>query len=74
MITVKFENEKYQLTQDAYIAGTNEQPYYTAAATLIGGDPNDSYRVVWGIIEGAEDAEDESECCDWANPANVERD
>ena len=50
------------LTQDAYLAGTNECPHYEAHA--IDRDLND-YRVIWDVKDGWEEIENEDEVCDW---------
>lgn len=44
------------------IAGTNEEPYYVAVALDAQGR---DYEITWEIIEGCENEEDESQCCDW---------
>lgn len=62
----KFENETYFLTQDAYIDGPNDHPYYTAHAVK---DDNE-YQLIWEI-EYDDDGnmpENEDERCDWDNP------
>lgn len=50
------------ITQDAYLAGTNTEPVYQAAAKS---DDGDDYRVTWVPVDNFMDLEDESECCDW---------
>lgn len=50
------------LTQQAYLAGTNEDPRYQASA--VDADGND-YQVAWTPYENFMEFEDESDCCDW---------
>lgn len=61
--TIKMDGGKLVfLTQQAYLAGTNENPRYQAAA--IDADGND-YQVTWTPYENFMEFEDESDCCDW---------
>ncbi len=53
------------LTQNAYISGTQDHPYYTAQAVDRHGN---EYTVVWDIINNGDD---ESNNCDWDNPASI---
>lgn len=66
---VNFENKEYTLTQEAYITGNNENPYYEAAAVDENGE---KYMVIWYILDNynPEDG-DEGEACDWESPSNV---
>ncbi|KYG89138.1 hypothetical protein A0U40_14035 [[Bacillus] sp. KCTC 13219] len=76
MNTVKIEGREITLTQDAYITGTNEAPYYEAAGIDSEGN---SVIVKWeiksywlnpdGTLNG--DLEDETEACDWNNPITI---
>jgi hypothetical protein len=66
---IKDDGEIIDLTQEAYIDGTNDSPFYRAAAVSrtrvdADGDPV-QYHVFWSLKEGAEDLGDESEACDW---------
>ncbi|MDW0113751.1 hypothetical protein QT711_11185 [Sporosarcina saromensis] len=78
MEKVTFEGIEYTLTQEAYLTGTHESPYYEA--TGIEADGNE-VTVTWKIKEHwlNDDGElnglleDESEACDWDNPMSVER-
>ena len=57
------------LTQEAYLAGTNDSPRYEAAATDMAGN---LYTVTWGIREGYDpETEQEDMACDWDNPDSV---
>ena len=57
------------LTQEAYLAGTNESPHYEAAATDMDGN---TYMVRWLIREDYDPAtEQEDMTCDWDNPDSV---
>ena len=67
---VIFKNKEYTLTQEAYIAGTNENKYYEAAAIDENGN---KYIVVWNILDNynPEDGDDEGWAGDWEAPTNV---
>jgi len=52
------------LTQDAYLDGTKDNPYYTAAA--IDGQGRE-YRVRWDVVEDWQDIEDAGDHCDWTD-------
>lgn len=77
MEKVTFEGIEYTLTQQAYITGTHENPYYEASA--IDSEGNE-VTVTWDIKEhwlnedGALNGllEDEGEACDWDNPVSVD--
>ena len=50
------------LTQQAYLDGTHENPCYRAHAK----DADDNaYLITWDVLDGWQDQDDESECCDW---------
>ncbi len=68
---VVFEGVKYWLTQNAYITGPLDSPYYEASAIDASGN---HYTIYWDILPEIDinDIQDESECCDWDNPSNVE--
>ena len=65
---VTYEGKEYILIQQAYIAGTNEEPYYLA--TAIDNEGNE-YEVEWELNEDAGLVEDESTACDWDRPVDV---
>lgn len=50
------------IKQEAYLAGTHENPVYQAMAEDVVGN---QYRVVWYPYDNFMDFEDESDCCDW---------
>jgi hypothetical protein len=52
----------YLTTQDPYIEGSGDEAYYTAQAF---DDNNQEYKLIWEIIDGRKDWEDESERCNW---------
>ena len=64
--TIIFKGRKYWLAQNAYISGTNENPYYEALAY---NSKNQACNVYWEIIDHEPD--DESNACNWAKPVNV---
>ena len=74
--TVKFEGKEFTLTQDAYVDGTNENPYYKAA-----GIDSDGNKVIvkwemyphWFNEDGLHNSEmeDEGDACDWDKPVDV---
>ena len=72
---VQFENEYYALIQDAYIDGSNEEPYYTASAIcLTGKNIGKPCKIYWEITLDEEywkNSTDESEMCDWNNPGRI---
>ena len=71
------------LMQDAYLSGTNDNPYYTALAVseqacnradAENEEPEASHQIIWPIThENPEECDDESNMCDWENnyEANV---
>lgn len=77
MEKVNFEGKEYTLTQEAYLTGTHENPYYEASG--IDSEGNE-VTITWEIKEhwlnneGALNGllEDEGEACDWDNPVSVE--
>lgn len=70
--TTEFGGVKYWLTQDAYLTGQIEAPYYEAAAIDKAGA---RYMVYWDILPEIDInyIEDEHECCDWDNAADVKK-
>ena len=55
------------LTQEAYLAGTDDAPRYEAMAE---DDAGNTYRVTWTPYENYKElfaAGDESDCCDWSS-------
>jgi hypothetical protein len=50
------------LTQQAYLAGTSENPQYQAAAVDADGN---GYLVMWTPYGNFMEFDDESDCCDW---------
>lgn len=76
MNTVKFEGKEITLTQEAYLTGTQEAPYYEATGTDQEGN---EVTVKWeikpqwlsedGTLNG--ELEDESDACDWDSPVEV---
>nr|DAO79739.1 MAG TPA: hypothetical protein [Caudoviricetes sp.] len=82
------EAGEYILTQDAYLDGFLESPYYTALALRVGEEVitaddvfppyNDLigelayYRVFWNIIPEYANWDDASTHCDWAHPSHIE--
>ena len=85
--TVTHNGKEYTLTQQAYIVGSNEDPYYIANATDSKGNEyevewelNEHTRKMYNEIERQIEAggapnyslvEDESDACDWDNPIDV---
>ena len=69
---VEFDGKKYWLTQDAYLTGQLEAPYYEAAAINKAGA---RYMVYWDILPeiNIHYIEDEHECCDWDNPTDFKK-
>ena len=58
------------LTQEAYLAGTNESPHYEAAATDRDGN---QYQVRWSILEDYDPALDQEDAaCDWDKPVSID--
>lgn len=61
------------LCQQAYMDGTNENPYYRAAGYLASENPEDetgpTVSVTWDCTNY--DAEEESDCCDWDAPESI---
>jgi hypothetical protein len=70
--SVTFDGKTYNLTQDAYINNYLDRACYFASAT---GDDGETYRVRWEIRDEFEQMsnDDESEACDWDNPADVRK-
>ena len=72
--SVKFGGKKYILSQDAYITGTEDNPYYEAYAY---GMDYKTYLVKWAITADINspdyDVDNSDADCDWAHPVSVER-
>lgn len=73
--TIIFEGERYILTQMAYIAGTDDNPHYTAMAIRADAQPDadgwvPAYSIRWDISNP--DAEEECDACDWAHADHVD--
>jgi len=72
---VKYKDRHYALSQDAYIDGSNDEPYYTASAICLTGENiGQKCEIYWEIIwdeETRKQITDESEMCDWSNPSDV---
>jgi hypothetical protein len=71
--TVTFEGKAYTLTQGAWLTHTQRldgiaDNHYLANAIDQEGN---EYNVYWNPVEGWEQMEDESDCCDWDNPVSV---
>jgi len=64
-------NTKVYLTQQAYITGTSECPYYEAHAIDKEGK---QYLVQWNLKPGLnlDDIEDESLACNWEKPNSIQ--
>lgn len=65
---VVFEGKEVFLTQDPYIDGTHESPYYRAHAVDVVGN---EYHVYWDVVDGYEELEDAADHCDWDSPREV---
>lgn len=70
--TVTFEGKTYTLTQDAYINNYLDRACYFASAA---DEEGNQYKVRWEIRDSfdAFSNDDESDACDWFNPADVRR-
>jgi hypothetical protein len=66
--TVEHEGSTWYLTQQPYIAGTDERPWYEAIAINLYGD---AALIKWTVTDEWEDIEDESDVCQWDKPAGV---
>lgn len=66
MDTVIYQNKALKLMQEPYIAGTDDDAYYTAVAK---DKQSREYIVRWEIINL--DDMDESNACDWSQYAVV---
>ena len=69
MTTVNYNSKDYTLTQEAYMAGTHDQPQFEAHA--VDGDGNE-YMVQWDVRDNWREMDDQSDMCDWSNPASVD--
>lgn len=66
---------QYALTKMAYIAGTDDNPHYTAMAIRADAQPDadgwvPAYSIRWEISNP--DAEEECDACDWAHADHVD--
>lgn len=71
-MTNQIELTNLNFVQDPYITSDIDgYVWYQAVATDKDGN---EYMVVWDILPGfnIDDIEDESEACDWDNPASIE--
>lgn len=64
MSKVKFAGKEFELTGEAYICGTNDNPHYEALATCDGYE----YEIIWEIKQGLDDDTEEEDMCDWDYP------
>ena len=67
--TVNGETYELLITQDAYITGTNDDPYYEG--TAIGKDGKE-YGITWEILEDYVPGNGEEYACDWSKPVAIE--
>jgi len=65
---VEYEDTTWYLTQQPYILGADERPWYEAVAINIYGD---TARIEWDVVDGWKEIEDESDVCDWDRPVSV---
>lgn len=69
---IEYEGKALRLTQDAYLdsdfSNGYERPIYTARAIDAEGN---EYEIDWEPVEGWEEFDDESNCCDWDKPESV---
>ena len=65
---ITFEGKTYTLTQDAYYSNGNEGRYQASALD----EDGNTYMVLWRILDGHEDDDNEDTMCDWDNPFAVE--
>ena len=65
---IKLKDNEYTLTQEAYLSGTPEDPYYTALSLAKNGQV---YQVIWDIYPEHFDCDDASNACDWNNPREM---
>lgn len=85
--TITYKGKEYILTQQPYIMGINEEPYYVASVIDSEGkeydmewDLNEDTREAYNEIEKQRElgetpnyslVEDESTACDWDTPVDV---
>ena len=69
---VEFDGKKYWLTQDAYLSGQIESPYYEAAGV---DEVGRNYEIYWDILPEVDinNLEDQGDACDWDNQAEVRK-
>ena len=69
--TVNGQTYEIALTQDAYLTGTTDKPYYEAHA--VDADEN-HYIVRWDILGDYDPADgDEGLACEWDQPVSIEK-
>ena len=67
--TVNGETYELLITQEAYPAGTNENPHYEGTAIDKEGK---EHWITWGILEDYEPGNGEEYACDWSKPVAIE--
>ena len=67
--TVNGKEYELQITQDAYLSGTNDNPHYEGKGIDKDGK---EYWLTWEILEGYEPGNGEEYACDWFNPVAIE--
>lgn len=60
--TLEYKGKIITLIQQPYLEEVNNCAFYRATAW---DDEGNRYDVMWDVLEGWEDMEDESDCCDW---------
>jgi len=69
MLTINHNNTQITLTQEAYLAGTNERPICQANAADADGN---EYQVNWAVNKDYMDQGGELDsACDWDNPTSI---
>ena len=68
--TVNGTEYELQITQDAYLTGTNDHPVYEGTATDKEGV---EYLVTWEIKDDYDPMAGEENACDWGSPVKVQR-
>ena len=67
--TVNGKEYELQITQDAYLSGTNDHPVYEGKGIDKDGK---EYGITWEILEGYEHGNGEEYACDWSKPVAIE--
>lgn len=79
--TCTYEGEEYVLTQNAYIDGPVDDPYYLGMAIKASDTPDEdgflpAYQITWfpraEWLADPDLQEDEGDACDWDSPYSVE--